>query len=269
MHEEHARRLSFGDIAETYDRHRPRYPDALIARAARGIGPSAKLLELGCGTGIATVQFAEATVPFAEIGAKIGADILALEPSAQMAAIARKNLDAHPHVQIVETTFEQWDAGDATFDLIYCAQAWHWIDPHAWKTRVPRLLRPNGTLAVFWNSAKEVFREGQAAYAEHAPENFTDRGPAPSIEESIEEMAAPLRATFGEVEVTRWPWSKRYTPEEYVALVSTYSDHSTVPEPRRTRLYNALADVVRDMGGPIEGTVEREYEAVLAIASDP
>jgi SAM-dependent methyltransferase len=252
VHEEHARRLSFGDIADAYDQHRPRYPDALIAQAARGIGPTSRLLELGCGTGIATVPFAE-----------LGAEILALEPSAQMAAIARRNAAGYPNVQFAETTFEDWPETGATFDLIYSAQAWHWIDPEAWKTRVPRLLSRNGSLAVFWNSAKELFHEGQAAYAEHAPGNFTDRGPVPSFEETVEEMAAPLRATFGEIEITRWPWSKCYTPDEYVALVATYSDHSTVPEPQRTRLYSALADAVRDMGG----IVEREYEAVLMMTT--
>ncbi len=180
-----------------------------------------------------------------------------------MAAIARRNLADYPNVQIAETTFEKWPGQDPPFDLIFCAQAWHWVDPNSWKARIPALLGAHGALAVFWNSAKEVFHEGQAAYAKHAPENFTDRGLVPSFEETVEEMATPLREIFGDVEVTRWPWSRRYTPEEYIALVATYSDHSTVPEPQRTRLYNALADTVRDMGG----IVEREYEAVLIMAA--
>jgi trans-aconitate methyltransferase len=253
MRDEHTRRrLSFGKIAEAYDRHRPRYPDALIERVARGVGPRSRLLELGCGTGIATLSLA-----------KTGAKILALEPSAPMVEIARRNLAPCSNVQFEETTFENWNDSGQSFDLIYSAQAWHWIDPAAWSARVPALLGATGQLAVFWNSAKKIFQEGQAAYAKHAPENFTDRGPVPSFEETVEKMAAPLRNTFGAVEVLRWPWSKRYTAEEYVALVSTYSDHSTVPEPRRTRLYHALADVVREMGG----TVEREYEAVLMLAN--
>ena len=43
----------FNDVAEEYDRHRPSYPDTLIDRAREvgGLGPGARVLEIGCGTG--------------------------------------------------------------------------------------------------------------------------------------------------------------------------------------------------------------------------
>ncbi|MFC8820298.1 SAM-dependent methyltransferase, partial [Streptomyces rochei] len=43
---------SFGADAQRYDRARPGYPDALVARIVAG-SPGSEVLDVGCGTGIA------------------------------------------------------------------------------------------------------------------------------------------------------------------------------------------------------------------------
>jgi hypothetical protein len=45
----------FNEVADAYDRHRPAYPDALIDRACgvAGLVPGARVLEIGCGAGMA------------------------------------------------------------------------------------------------------------------------------------------------------------------------------------------------------------------------
>ena len=56
------RRLSFGSVAEQYDRIRPSYPEQLvddvIAYAGDGLTAAGRALEVGAGTGKATLQFA-------------------------------------------------------------------------------------------------------------------------------------------------------------------------------------------------------------------
>ena len=47
---------SFGSDPERYDRARPRYPEAMVARVA-GASPGPEFLDVGCGTGIASRQF--------------------------------------------------------------------------------------------------------------------------------------------------------------------------------------------------------------------
>ena len=73
------RRLVFGEVAELYDRHRPTYPAELIDDlvALAGLDASRPVLEVGAGTGKATVLFAQRGIP-----------VLAIEPSPEMAAIA-------------------------------------------------------------------------------------------------------------------------------------------------------------------------------------
>lgn len=86
------RRLAFGEVAEQYDRTRPSYPDALVddvlALAPTDHG-AARALEVGAGTGKATVMFAAR-----------GASVVALEPSPEMAAIAERNTARYTNVVI-------------------------------------------------------------------------------------------------------------------------------------------------------------------------
>src|SRR5215831_14247247 len=110
-------RLVFGRVAERYDRVRPSYPSALvddvIALAAGGRG-----LEVGAGTGKATLMFA-----------RRGIAVDAVEPSAEMASIARRRCADFPDVTISEVDFEDWDGDRHAYALVFSAQAWHWVAP--------------------------------------------------------------------------------------------------------------------------------------------
>ncbi len=114
------RRLAFGEVAELYDRARPGYPaeliDDVIAFAPAAGGTRA--LEVGAGTGKATELFAQR-----------GLEIVALEPSAQMAAVARRNCARYENVSVEQIEFERWSPAGASFGLVFSAQAWHWIAP--------------------------------------------------------------------------------------------------------------------------------------------
>ena len=112
------RRLSFGSVAELYDRARPTYPHALVDEvvAFAGIdgGSHGVALEVGSGTGRATLLLAER-----------GVAVHGLEPSAEMGAVARRACAGYERVEIEETDFEHFGGADGHFDLVFSAQAWH------------------------------------------------------------------------------------------------------------------------------------------------
>ncbi len=103
-----------------------------------GLEPGARLVEIGCGTG-------QATIPLAERGFAV----TAVELGSQMAAVARQNVAAFPDVEVVTAAFEEWDAGGETFDGVVSFNAFHWIDPDVRFAKPASLLRDGGALGVF------------------------------------------------------------------------------------------------------------------------
>lgn len=113
-------RATFGEAAELYDRARPGYPQEMFddLGTLAGVGPGCRVLELGPGTG-------QATVPLAERGCRI----VAVELGAELARVARRNLAAFPQAEVVNAAFEDWPLPDGPFDAVVSATAFGWIDP--------------------------------------------------------------------------------------------------------------------------------------------
>src|SRR5256714_9864166 len=132
-------RATFEEVPELYDRARPSYPpelfDDLVAYACLARG--ARVLEIGCGSG-------QATIPLAERGL----EVVCVELGAGLAAVARRKLAGFPRVEVVHAVFEAWEAEEASFDAVVAFTAFHWLDPQGKYANPARLLRPGGTHAV-------------------------------------------------------------------------------------------------------------------------
>src|SRR5918911_3342325 len=89
----------FDEAASLYDEVRPGYPEDLFddVVSLSGIPAGGRILEIGCGTG-------QATVPFARRGYRI----LCIELGENMAAVARGNLKAYPRAAVRVGPFEEW-----------------------------------------------------------------------------------------------------------------------------------------------------------------
>jgi ubiquinone/menaquinone biosynthesis C-methylase UbiE len=132
-------RFVFGEVAELYDRARAGYPEALVddvMDSVQGDGRPLRALEVGAGTGKATLAFARRDV-----------EIVALEPSPAMAAVAMRHCSRFPGVRFAGATFEEWPVEASGFDLLFSAQAWHWVDPSVRYVKAAQALRVGGTLA--------------------------------------------------------------------------------------------------------------------------
>ena len=245
------RRLVFGDVADLYDRHRPTYPpelvDDLIADA--DIPAGGRALEVGAGTGKATELFAAR-----------GVAVLAIEPSAGMAGIARRKFAGDPNVAVVECDFELWDPAAERFGLLYSAQAWHWIDPETRYAQAHRALRPGGLLAAFWNRpawGPSPLRDALlAVYAEVAPGLSTDGSmhPAHSRPESDDEDWAKQLAEVSEFAgptSRTYTWDHEFTAAEYVGMLGTLSEYRLLEAAPRDRILAAVAETIGRHGGTV------------------
>jgi hypothetical protein len=83
-------------------------------------------------------------------------------------------------------------------------------------------------------------------------------------EATIQQREMALRASgcFDRFEVQRFPWSARYSTEQYIGLLNTYSDHLMLADESRARLFDAVAQVINQRGG----FIDRPYLATLYLA---
>jgi len=231
-------RLVFGEDAELYDRVRPSYPAALIADMVELVGSGAHAVDAGCGTGKAAVLLA-----------RCGMDGVGVEPDARMAMVARRNLEPWPRWQVEVAEFETWAHQDHSFDLVTCAQAWHWLVPSVRLRRAHDLLRTGGWLALWWNRPAEDHSPLRLAldgvYAELAPK-LAPRGPA-SLPFAADEVPSGLR--FASPIEREYRWSKAYSASGWTELLRSSSDHRLLNDDHRERLLAAVARVIEDHGG--------------------
>ncbi len=253
MHRRRERAESFGSFAWAYDASRPGYPDALIVDLlTRG---AQNVLDVACGTGKAARQLTDR-----------GAQVLGVEIDADMAAVARER-----GVEVEVSGFEDWDDGGRRFDLVTCAQGWHWIDPAAGARKAATVLRAGGTLALFWNMHEltgDLAHAIDAVYERLAPDlvaGVRERGRGHRRSGAGGETGRLAAAGFGPVQVKRYEWQQTCTRDEWLALLATYSDHHLLPADRRRELLTAVGEVIDTHGG----TVTAQYETLALITETP
>jgi SAM-dependent methyltransferase len=244
------RRLVFGEVAELYDRHRPTYPRALIEDliAAASLDRGRPVLEVGAGTGKATRLFAER-----------GIAVVAVEPSAEMAAVARRTVGADADVAIEESDFEAWDPHDRRFPLLFSAQAWHWVRPEVGLAKARDVLLPGGLLAPFWNRVaweRADIRDALTeVYARVAPELSRDgpMHPANLLTDVSDGWEAEIAAVEGlaAAEVRYYGWTQEYSAGEYAGLLSTASEVRLLDAERREAFLAAITEAIKAHGQPV------------------
>ena len=132
----------FLGFADTYDRARPRPPAELVDLLTRWSGVAEPdVVDLGAGTGLSTVVWSGRAQY-----------VLAVEPSADMRAIAKQRLAELPdkdNFKAIDATAEATGLPDGCVDLVTASQALHWFDPDKVLPEVVRLLRPGGVFAAY------------------------------------------------------------------------------------------------------------------------
>lgn len=247
-------RATFEQVAERYDRARPTYPRELIDDLTPRIPPGGRVLEIGPGTG-------QATLPLAERGFSI----VAVELGSELAGVARAKLAQYPNVEIVNAAFEDWDPGRADFDAIVSFTAFHWIDPEVRYAKSARLLRRDGLLAVV--ETAHVIVEGGDPFWIEVQEDYDavvpspDNRPPPGIEE-VGDLREEFRESglFGAVEVGRFPWDVTYTAGDWIDVLSTYSPNIARDLETTQRLLDRIRARIEARPG---GRVTKHYLATV------
>ncbi len=251
------RARSFNDVAGLYDATRAGYPETVFDDVVRlaGLGPDDRLLEVGCGTGRATLPMA-----------RRGFAIVAIEPGDALAAIATERTQEFPDVRVETVSFEEWRRGDVTFDLLFAAQVFHWIDPEAGLAKAAEAVRAGGAVALIWtvdvSQHTDLWRATQPVYDTYMPD-AADKPPR-TLPHWVARYTEALgtHAAFGDVTTCRHPWTRAFTTDEFHRFLQTHSPVRALDPGQRAGFLAAMADELAAHGDP----VERHYETVLLFA---
>lgn len=192
-----AHRLSFGQVAEHYDRIRPTYPAAALAWA---IGAAPKtVLDLGAGTGL-----------LSRVAISLGHEVIAVEPDPGM----RARFDAAtPGVTALAGSAEEIPLEDGSVDAVIAGQAYHWFDREKAHAEIARVLKTGGVLAPMWNE-----RDTGTEWTRQLDEVIT-----PPQHGQPEETARDFGPLFTEPEHASFPHVVPMTQEGLCDLVASRS----------------------------------------------
>lgn len=125
--------------AAAYARGRPDYPVAVEGWLRR---------ELGLGKGKVAVDLGSGTGKFLPRLMATGADVIAVEPLAQM----RSQLVAvYPEIDAREGRAQAIPLADASVDAVTCAMCFHLFAAEDALAEIRRVLKPGGALGLLWN----------------------------------------------------------------------------------------------------------------------
>jgi ubiquinone/menaquinone biosynthesis C-methylase UbiE len=261
------RRLSFGSVAEQYDRHRPGYPEEMVDAVLEygDAQPGDPILDVGAGTGRATLLFAER-----------GYELTAIEPDREMAAVAsRRAATAGQTIELLNTDFEQAQLPEHGFQILISGTAWHWVSSARRNALAARVLRPGGALAPFWNRPQwnenplreqldRIYRAVEDEFAATPGGVMSPFGAPPQLRNATEWLKHEFigSSDFTDVDARVYRWQRAYTTDEFIGLLGTHSDHITLPDAPRERLYSELRAMIDGAGGSFELT----YQTLLCLA---
>jgi ubiquinone/menaquinone biosynthesis C-methylase UbiE len=250
-----SRKHEFTGMGELYDRARPAYPPALFKQLDDHFNfrMGQTTLEIGCGTGKATEHLASR-----------GLIVTGIDIAPDLLAVANGKLKGWK-VRLLQSSFEDFTAPDASFDYILAAAAFHWIDPAIALKKTLLLLKENGAVILIWTIRRDPDSPERAAidglYGKYAPSlsarPWQETGPAAGISQTAyNEARATLEKDIAEgrfhnLKTFTVNRRKIYTTEDYLSLLDTYSDHKRLKPDERTYFYAALKTFIDERGGRI------------------
>lgn len=228
---------AFGACAPAYERARCGYPASLISDVERFAADSGlcSILEVGAGSG-------KATVPLAKIGVALDC----IEPSLGMSRILRAKCADFPNVTVSTTTFERWRPR-RRYCLLVAAQSWHLIDPGVRLAKAAKVLRPGGTLALFWNQPPQPAGEQARRILGSVLSDWGVDLSGPSAGHPAAEPSIPLLYSspdFAAISPRTYSTTYRLAFSWYIDVLRTYPEYCALRHSARQRLSDRLRSAV-------------------------
>jgi ubiquinone/menaquinone biosynthesis C-methylase UbiE len=145
------------------------YAPALLdyLRETYGLAASTIVVDVGAGTGFLTRVLLQS-----------GCRVHAVEPNAEMRAVAEAEMGGHSNFISVPGQAEHLPLADASMDALTVGQALHWFQIEPARTEFLRVLKPGGWMAVVYNRAVEDANDLERGIEEVCQRHFVSIGKA-------------------------------------------------------------------------------------------
>lgn len=242
---------TFDKNAAEYRRFRPTYPSTLAddVVSLTSLQNGAHILEIGCGAGQATCLFSglHPTQTCIDIGPNL------IEQCLSQFRDLR-------NYEFICSSLEDFDGPIEGYDLIYAATCFHWLTPGRRFLKTSAMLKSGGHLAVFSHKHLKnrdgFFAEVQECYKRHAPELI------PASKESTKTQEVPEDNPLKLIAHREYDRELRYTADEYVGLLKTFSDHIALGDDRLQALCDSIHHLICRQ---YEGTVVKTLSTRLKL----
>ena len=240
------KRLLFNEDEYNYDKSRPTYPNELFQEIVSysRVGANSKLLEIGIGTG-------QATLPFLKMGSKI----TAIELGDRLSVFVEKKFSNYANFKVINDDFMFYPFEEEGFDLIYCATGFHWLPVPESYEKLKRYLKRDGAVALFWNhpfpnrkndisnvASKKVydkFRPSKNELSEFKEQDCKKQ------EEYLE------RFGFKDIKSKLFYRKRTLSTNAYIQLLNTYSDHRSLEPLVKRQFEKEMSLAIDSVGGKI------------------
>ena len=211
-----------------------------------GEAQSQRVLDLGAGTGILTTALA-----------RLGADVIAVEPDREMRAELGRRL---PDVRALEGSAESIPLPDQSVDAVLCGQSMHWFDLDKALPEIGRVLRPSGVLAGLWNVENdEIGWVAELTTIAKSRTTLSGWRQTPDAD-GKEHVLQTGSEWFTPVQDGEFENLQTRTVESLVTLIGTTSTFLLMEEAERTRTLAAIGDFLA--GQPETSVGEFTYPLV-------
>ncbi|MBX4262796.1 class I SAM-dependent methyltransferase (plasmid) [Clostridium estertheticum] len=237
------KRFTFNEDVMNYDKWRPTYCKELFNDIIQysKLDRNKKAVEVGVGTG-------QASLPFL----MTGCDVTAIELGNNLAEYSKEKFKEYKNFSVYNTSFEDFECNDNSIDILYSATAFHWIPEDIGYPKALKVLKNDGTLALFWNRPF-VKREDdllhqkiQNIYQKYRPSNAkfieNDTARYNKISKTIQSYG------FRDLELKLYHQTRIFNSTDYISLLNTYSDHISMAVSTKLLFESEIENAVLESG---------------------
>ena len=235
----------FDENVILYDKFRPTYGTKIFEDilSYSGITKSSKILEIGCGTGNATLPMIQTR-----------AEVTAVEIGENLSKYTAQKFSKYSNFQIIHCAFEDFQA-PTNYDLIFSATAFHWIKPDKSYLKCKDLLKHGGVLAVFWNTPRisrtnlDLYEEIQDLYQGFMPNSQEEKELLLESEwytKRCNDLNNFLKENgYIDCIFKIYQDSRVFSADEYIGLLQTYSNHMALPPDVRATFFEKIYSAIK------------------------